>query len=122
MADNMFFVKTEDGVFRKSVPARERGAKDEWYDREFMCVPLYRNPTLDFDAPFNEVLIDCRCGARFRILVNCERPICSFEELGQRITAQCGNCHTYVQAALAFHQHSAGTFNVSVRRFYGPSR
>lgn len=118
MPDNNRFMFNEalQEMVLQALPANERGAMDTWYDQVVLSVPLYQNPALIIDLDFVEVLIECRCGGRYRVLINAATPICSFAELGALVEIRCRNCNYHAHSARAFYQHSAGTFNLSVER------
>ena len=72
--------------------------------------PLYNNPELNRSGKYVEMLISCRCGAKYRIFVNGDTPIVPVPG-----GIECKNC-----GELAKNQtisgHSAGVFNATARR------
>jgi len=85
----------------------------EYYDK---YTPLIDNPSLT-DEPKREQLITCPCGARYRIYINCNTPVCSPKDL-EDLKINCGNCKRHISEWVMIAGHSADIFNASIGRLY----
>ena len=69
--------------------------------------PLYENPEMDVNKEHVEMLINCRCGAGYRIFANGNQPIVNIPD-----GINCKNCGESAKEQTV-SGHSAEIFNVT---------
>lgn len=100
--------------FRPDQSEVERVMLTQYYDGFFASHPLVTGNHIDNSQPKQEVLVSCKCGYGYRIMVNGENPIPVSSIEGSGVV--CPNCGVSVKDWNKLSGHSAGFFNASVWR------
>ena len=82
----------------------------ESYKYYMNIYPLYENPELDLNKESVEMLINCLCGAGYRICANGNQPIVAIPD-----GISCKNCGELAKEQTV-SGHSAGLFNATAYR------
>ena len=76
--------------------------KERYYIDIQAQYPLYENPLLGRQQPYQEVLIHCICGAHYRILAN---------GAPEDLSINCRNCGKSISECVGISFHSGDVFN-----------